>query len=77
MTEKKDPDVPAATLLKHFSTIMSNRIIKAMYTKDAKQNIMRYNPHLAMVEHNIQKIFMGEILAVGESVQGLRLGMAL
>ena len=77
ITDKKDPEIPAATLLEHFSDIMSASWIKIMYSKYAKRNIMRYNPHLAMEDQDIEKIYMGEILVVSESVRGLNLGRAL
>ena len=77
ITDKKDPEIPAATMLEHFSDIMSARLVKILHSKNAKRNIMRYNPHLAMEDQDIEKIYMGEILAVSESVRGLNLGRAL
>ena len=77
ITDKKDPDIPVETMLKHFSKIMSKRVIKTLHFKGAAYQVLRYNPHLAMEDHCIKKIFMGEVLAVAKSARGLKLGMAL
>ena len=77
MTDKKDPNLPAETMLKHFSKIMSKKTIKLMYFTHVLHDTLRYNPHLAMEDHDIKKIFMGEILSVAGSARGLKLGTAL
>ena len=77
ITDKRDPDIPVETMLKHFSKIMSKRVIKTLHFKGAAYQVLRYNPHLAMEDHCIKKIFMGEVLAVAKSARGLKLGTAL
>ena len=77
VTDKKDPDLPTETMLKHFSKIMSKRMIKFTHLMGAFHDTLRYNPHLAMEDHDIKKIFLGEILAVAGSARGLKLGTAL
>ena len=76
-TDKKDPALPTATMIKYFSKIMSKRWIKFMLMGDALKDVMHYNPHMVMEEQEIKKVFMGEILAVAESARGMRLGTAL
>ena len=75
--DKKDPTIPTATMIKYFSKFMSKRWIKNMLVIDLLKNILHYDPHKVMVEQDIKKVFMGEILAVAKSARGLKLGTAL
>ena len=77
ITDKKDPTIPTATMIKYFSKIMSKRWIKFMQMGDILKDTMHYNPHVMMEEKDIKKVFVGEILAVSKSARGLRLGTAL
>jgi len=77
ITDKKDPTIPTATMIKYFSKILSKRWIKFMLMGDILKDTMRYNPHMVMEDQDIKKVFMGEILAVAKSARGLKLGTAL
>ena len=77
ITDKKDPTIPTATMIKYFSKIMSKRWIKFMLMGDILKDTLRYNPHMVMEDQDIKKVFMGEILAVAKSARGLKLGTAL
>ena len=74
VSDKKEPPMPTATLLKYFSRFMSKTSIKWLLFNDAMYNTLRYNPHLAMEDQGIGKIFMGEILSVAGSQRGMKLG---
>ena len=77
ITDKKDPDIPYTTLLKHLSKMMSNATIKFMHLCDALHNTLRYDPHMAMEDQGIKKIFVGEVLSVAASQRGMKLGMVM
>ena len=66
--------MPSKTLLKYFSRWMSRASIKGLQTADALHNTLRYDPHLAMEDQGIRKIFMGEVLSVSGSQRGMKLG---
>ena len=74
MSDKKEPPLPTATLLKYFSRFMSKTSIKGLLLFDALYHTLRYNPHLAMEDQGINKIFVGEILSVASSQRGMKLG---
>ena len=48
MADKKDPNLPAETMLKHFSKMMSKKMVKVVLFMGAMHDTLRYNPHLAM-----------------------------
>ena len=48
MADKKDPNLPAETMLKHFSKMMSKKVVKVVLFMGAMHDTLRYNPHLAM-----------------------------
>jgi len=77
ITDKKDPNMPYTTLLKHFSKMMSKATIKGMHLSDALHNTIRYDPHLAMEDQGIKKIFFGDILCVASSQRGMKLGTVM
>ena len=77
LSDKKEPPMPTATLLKYFSRFMSKTSIKWLQFNDAMYNTLRYNPHLAMEDQGIDKIFMGEILSVAGSQRGMKLGTVM
>ena len=76
-TDKKDPDIPYKTLLKHFSKMMSKATIRGLHAQDAMINNIRYDPHLAMEDQGIKKIFIGDILSVASSQRGMKLGTVM
>ena len=76
-TDKKDPEIPYTTLLKHLSKMMSNATIKFMHYSDALRNTLRYDPHMAMEDQGIKKIFVGEFLSVSASQRGMKLGRVM
>ena len=75
--DKKDPNIPYKTILKHFSKMMSKTTIKSMQTSDALHKSLRYDPHLAMEDQAIKKIFVGEMLSVAGSQRGMKLGTVM
>ena len=77
MTDKRDPQPPYQTLLKYFSKMMSKATIKGMHCSDAMHSIIRYDPHLAMEDQGIKKIFIGDILCVASSARGMKLGTVM
>ena len=77
INDKKDPVIPAETMIKYFSKIMSKRVIKSLRVGDAVKDVLHYNPHMVMEDQDIKKVFMGEILAVAKSARGLKVGTAL
>ena len=76
-TDKKDPNIPYGTILKHFSKMISNTTIKGMQTRVAFRSTLRYDPHLAMEDQAIKKIFVGEMLSVAGSQRGMKLGTVM
>ena len=58
ITDKKDPALPTAIMIKYFSKIMSKRWVKFMLMGDALKDVMHYNPHMVMEEQEIKKVFM-------------------
>ena len=56
---------------------MSNTTIKGVQTSEALYNTLRYDPHLAMEDQAIKKIFVGEILSVAGSQRGMKLGTVM
>ena len=77
MTDKRDPHMPYETILKYCSKMMSKASIKGMHLGDAVYNIVRYDPHLAMEDQGIKKIFIGDILCVASSHRGMKLGTVM
>ena len=43
----------------------------------ALHNIVRYDPHLAMEDQGIKKIFIGDFLCVASSARGMKLGTVM
>ena len=74
ISDEKDPSISIDFLLKYFSKFMSETSIKGLQTHDALYNTLRYDPHKAMEDQSIDKIFMGEILSVAGSQRGMKLG---
>lgn len=77
LSDDKEPPMPTATLLKYFSRFMSKTSIKWLLYNAAMYNTLRYNPHMAMEDQGINKIFMGEILSVAGSQRGMKLGTVM
>ena len=76
ITDKRDT-LPYKTLLKYFSKMMSKATIKTLLFCDANYNIARSDPHLAMEDQGIKKIFFGDILCVASSARGMKLGTVM
>ena len=77
ITDKKDPNIPYMTLLKYFSKIMSKAMIKGMHLQHALHDTVRYDPHMAMEDQGIKKIFIGDVLCVASSQRGMKLGTVM
>ena len=63
--------------MKYFSKMMSKSSIKGMHLSVALHNIVRYDPHLAMEDQGIKKIFIGDFLCVASSARGMKLGTVM
>ena len=58
--------------------MMSNSTIKFMQTfGEALHCSLRYDPHMAMEDQAIKKIFVGECLSVAGSQRGMKLGTVM
>ena len=77
MTDKRDPHMPYKTILKYCSKMMSEASIKGLHLGDAVYKIIRYDPHLAMEDQSINKIFFCDILCVASSHRGIKLGTVM
>ena len=56
---------------------MSKASIKTLLFCDANYNTARSDPHLAMEDQGIKKIFFGDILCVASSARGMKLGTVM